>query len=120
MSLKDLDRPAVKFRHDPWDRELVFRPITALSAVQILGAFQGVDRQPADTLTPETLRFYAELLAATCEDPVYSAAEWLEASPGTLLELGMRALRVNGMAEEEAKKNSTTSSTDSPSSSAES
>lgn len=118
MSLKDLDRPAVTFRYEPWGRELIFRRMDARSYIRIAGECADIDGEDVDS--PTVIRFYAALLAASCEDPSFSQEEWLEASGQTLLMLGQEALRINGMQRDEAKKNSTTPSTDSPSSSAES
>jgi hypothetical protein len=116
MSLKDLDRPAVTFRYEPWDQELTFRRIDAKAFVSIAGAY--TDVTGADAESPDVIEFYASLLAASCESPQFTAEQWLEASGPTLIELGIKALRVNGLAREEAKKNLTAHSTDLPSSSA--
>ena len=70
--------------------------------------------------TPSALRFYAALLSASVVSHGGTPEEWMEASGETLRTLGMKALEINGLLLEDAKKNSPIPSTASPSLSAES
>lgn len=103
MSLIDLDRPPISWRYDRWERDIVFRPLSARQLAALSSTHDQVDGQAVDT--PAALRFYAALLAATLEEPKYDEATWLEASAVTLQTLGMQALRINGLVAEDTKKN---------------
>lgn len=105
MSLADLDRKPVTWHYDRWDADVIFRPIGAKTYALLAGEFAGVHGQGVEAATPESLRFYAALLAATVESHPHTAEEWMEATTDTLQALGMEALRVNGLLVEEAKKN---------------
>ena len=103
MSLSDLDRQIVEFNYARWDRTIRFRPITAFQLVGLQADFGEVNGE--DATSRDVMSFYAELLAASVIDPQYSASEWLnDASGETIMSLGLEALRINGLAVEDAKK----------------
>lgn len=103
MSLADLDRPPITWRFDRWERDIVFRPLSARQLVALSSVHNQVDGQAVDT--PAALRFYAALLAATVTDPQYDEATWLDATTATLTTLGLEALRINGLVADDTKKN---------------
>lgn len=103
MNLADLDRPPITWHFDRWERDVVFRQLSASQLVKLSAVHDQVDGQAADT--PAALRFYAALLAATVTEPQYDEATWLDATTATLTELGLQALRINGLVADDTKKN---------------
>ena len=100
--LADLDRPAITYHCQAWDRDVVLRPIGAWDLLQLNHDFEQVHGENADS--EDMVRFYAELLAVVCEDPKAGADAWLRTVRlDTLLELGQQAARVSGLLVEEKK-----------------
>lgn len=103
MDLKDLDRKTESVRYEPWQCDVVLRPIGAVELVRLNGSHPGVDGKEATAAG--LAKFYADLLAASVVSHPATAEEWLECRMETLSELGMHALRVSGLIAAEAKKN---------------
>ena len=103
MSLSDLDRPPITWHYDRWDTDVIFRPLSARQLVALSHNHNQVDGQGVDT--PGALQFYAALLAACVESPKFDETVWLDACTSTLQTLGLKALEINGLLEEAAKKN---------------
>ncbi|NLX57280.1 MAG: hypothetical protein GXY58_19395 [Planctomycetaceae bacterium] len=103
MSLADMDRPTVTWHYDRWDADIVFRPISARQLATLSGEFGNLHGESVDT--PEALRFYAAVLAASVVSHEATADEWLDISVDTLKTVGRRALEINGLLVEETEKN---------------
>jgi len=103
MSLVDLDRKPVTWHYDRWGEDVVFRPISARQLATLAGDFANLHGESVDT--PEALRFYAALLAASIVSHQATADEWMELTAETLKTIGRKALEVNGLLVEETEKN---------------
>lgn len=103
MSLIDFDRKTETIAFAPWGRDVTLRPIGASALLRLKGAHDKVHGQSVDAAG--LAAFYADLLAVSVVDPVAPASEWIECRLDTLTALGMEALRVCGLIEDEAKKN---------------
>lgn len=103
MSLIDFDRKPQTIAFAPWGRDVTLRPIGAAELLRLKGTHDKVHGQSVDAAG--LAAFYADLLAVAVVDPAAPSAEWIECQLDTLTALGMEALRVCGLIEEEAKKN---------------
>lgn len=113
MSIGELDRPPISWRYEPWGQEVVFRRISAKTLALMAEDLRVIDGQ--ETNTPAAIKFFAALLAATVVSHEATAEQWLaETTIETLTTLGQKAMEVNKLVAEEAKKNSISPSIDSP------
>lgn len=121
QKLEDLDRPIHWHPYEPWGCQVPFRKVTIKTFLRFADAFG--DLQGLDARSDDAIEFYAELLADSCQEPKDTAQGWIEkVSPETLIDLGLVALQVNGLAKvdiQQKKSGSTESSTAGPSDCAE-
>ena len=107
MSLADLDRKPVTWRYDKWDADVVFRPISAADWARLVAKY---DPHPTgdeieDHAVVRNAQQSAELLELSVVSHPAPAGEWLTLSKDTFQLLALKALEINGLLADQAKKN---------------
>lgn len=102
--LAGMSRPKRIVHYDRWGRDVPMRPISARRLVDLQRDYAELmdgEHKPLAHMT----EMFAELLAATVQEPCVSAEEWLEeASIEELTELGQLAMEVSGIGFDAQKK----------------
>jgi hypothetical protein len=107
MNLTDLDRKPVTWRYDRWDQDVVFRPISAADWARLVAKYEPHPSGDAieDHAVIRNAQQSAELLELSVVSHVAKAEEWLTLSKDTFQTLALKALEINGLLADQAKKN---------------
>jgi hypothetical protein len=107
MNLVDLDRKPVTWHYDRWDTDVVFRPISATDWAHLVAKYE--PHPTGDTIEDHAVirnaRQSAELLELSVVSHVATAEEWLTLSKETFQAFAIKALEINGLLPDQAKKN---------------
>jgi hypothetical protein len=107
MSLADLDRKPVTWHYDKWDADVVFRAISAADWSLLVAKYEPHPTSDAieDHAVIRNARQSAELLELSVVSHKATADEWLTLSKDTFQQLALKALEINGLLPDTAKKN---------------